>query len=135
MATEASGSYLKARGKLFFQGNGSLSGIMKKYAQKDFTIQSVKMPRLTKTQRSEAIGMMRAEITQQTCEQHFNCSRRTIIRLHRRYMATGSVDDSPRSGRPKVLTPRQDGHIRTTHKENPFRATSDKARQTHAIHV
>ena len=135
MATEATRPSLKARGKLFFQGNGSLSGIMKKYAQKDFTIQSVKMPRLTKTQMSKAICMMRAGMTQQACEQHFNCSRRTIIRLHRRYMATGSVDDSPRSGRPKVRTPQQDGHIRTTQKEKPFRSTSDKARQTHGIHV
>ena len=108
MATEAPGPSLKARGKLFFQGNGSLSGIMKKYAQKDFTIQSVKMPRLTKTQRSEAIGMMRAGMTQQACEQQFNCSHQSTIRLHRRYMATGSVYDSPRSGRPKVLSPQQD---------------------------
>ena len=134
MASEAPGPSLNARGKLFFQGNGSFSGIMKKYAQKDFAIQSVKMPHLTKTQRSEAIGMMRAGMTQQACAQHFNCSRRTIIRLYRRYMATGSVDDSPRSGRPKVLTPRQDAHIRTTHLRDRFKPVSRTAENTVGLH-
>jgi transposase len=88
------------------------------------------MARLTGNQRSEAIGMLRAGMTIAAVAQHFGCSRTTIHSLQRRFAATGSVYDQPRTGRPRVLTRRQDAYIRVTHMRNRFLSASDTARNT-----
>jgi transposase len=92
------------------------------------------MARLSQTQRSEAIGMLRAGSTQIAVAQHFNCSRITIRKLTQRYQTTGMVNDRPRSGRPKVLTPRQERYIRITHLRDRFKAAAKTARETIGTH-
>ena len=92
------------------------------------------MPRLSENQRAEAIGMLRAGMAQQAVANQFRCSRITIHRLNVRYQANGSVQDRPRSGRPRVLTPRQDAHIRTLQLRSRFTPAAAIARQTRGLH-
>lgn len=92
------------------------------------------MGRLTENQRCEAVGMLRAGSSQLAVARHFNCTRVTVRKLVQRYNATGTVEDRPRSGRPHVLTARQDVHIRTTHLRDRFKAVSKTARETIGTH-
>ena len=89
---------------------------------------------LTQNQRAEAIGMLRAGMAKAAVAQHFRCSRTTIHDLHRRYLALGSVDDRPRTGRPPVLTRRQDAYIRVTHMRDRFVSATDTARYIVGTH-
>ena len=73
------------------------------------------MPRLNKNQRLIAIGMLEAGLRHVDVAEHLGVSRGTITRLAARYRVRGTVDDLPRSGRPRVTTPVQDRHIRTSH--------------------
>ncbi|KAK7493487.1 hypothetical protein BaRGS_00015198 [Batillaria attramentaria] len=73
------------------------------------------MPRLTDTQRNNAIGRLRAGATQQAVATHFGVSRQTIAALWARFNNTQSVHDRPRSGRPRVTTAAQDRYIRVRH--------------------
>ncbi|KAK7449155.1 hypothetical protein BaRGS_00040044 [Batillaria attramentaria] len=62
------------------------------------------MPRLTDTQRNNAIGRLQAGATQQAVATHFGVSRHTIAALWARFNNTQSVHDRPRSGRPRVTS-------------------------------
>lgn len=84
------------------------------------------MGRLTENQRCEAVGVLRAGSSQLAIASHFNRNRVSVRKLVQRYIATGTVEDRPRSGRPRVLTVRQDGHIRTTHLRDRFKAVSKR---------
>ena len=53
------------------------------------------MPRLTSEQRSEAIGMLRANVTVLQVVNHFNVSRICIWKLKTRFQTTGTVKDRP----------------------------------------
>ena len=55
-------------------------------------------------------GLRHVDVIEPLC-----VSRGTITRLAARYRVRGTVDDLPRSGRPRVTTPVQDRHIRTSH--------------------
>ncbi len=92
------------------------------------------MARLSEVQRSEAIGMLRTGATQLAVARYFNCTRITIRKLRDRYHNTGSVKDRPRSGRPKVLTQRQERFIRVTHLRNRFKPVTETARQIIGLH-
>uniref|UniRef100_A0A3Q1HYK3 Transposase Tc1-like domain-containing protein n=1 Tax=Acanthochromis polyacanthus TaxID=80966 RepID=A0A3Q1HYK3_9TELE len=65
---------------------------------------------------------------------HFNFNITTIYRLQRRYNTTQSTDDLPRSGRPRVTTPRQDRHITRQDLRDPFLPASQTARATVGRH-
>jgi len=44
----------------------------------------------------------------------FGCNERTIYRLQQRVLQTGSVNDRPRPGRPRITTPREDRYMMTS---------------------
>ena len=50
--------------------------------------------------------------------EHFNCSRRTVSRILRKHSRTGSVEDLPRSGRPRKTSKIDDRFIRIAAKRN-----------------
>ena len=60
------------------------------------------MPRLSNQQRSEGLGMLRASATVTHVANHLGVSRVCINKLRYRLQATGSVNDRPRSGRPRA---------------------------------
>ena len=62
--------------------------------------------------------------------EHLDVSRGTITRLAARYRVCGTVDDLPRSGRPRVTTPVQDNHIRTSHLRYRFLPATSTAMVT-----
>ena len=77
------------------------------------------MPRLTAAQREWAIGRLTAGDDPKTVAEAFNIYFTTVYRLQQRFVARGVTDDRPRSGRPRVTTPRQDRQIFCRH-QRPF---------------
>ena len=88
------------------------------------------MPRLSRDERSTAVGMLMGGMSQAAIARHFRCSRRTISRLIQRHRVSGSVADRRRSGRPRVTSQRQDRHIRVVHLRDRFRTAVQTARET-----
>lgn len=85
------------------------------------------MPRLTESERNQAIGMLQKSGVSEVAA-FFNTSLRTIKLLRARLQQTGSVKDRPRSGRPRVTTVAEDRRIRTLHLRNRFKTASHTAR-------
>jgi len=77
-----------------------------------------------------AIGHIEAGRRFQDVAVEFGVNKSTISRLHRRYTETGSVDDRPRPGQPRVTTVRQDRVIRLSHLRNRFLNATVTARNT-----
>ena len=67
------------------------------------------MPRLTQHEKSEALDMLRAGSGPTEVARLYNCHRQTIIRLQHRFQQTGTINDRPRMGQPRVKTRQQDG--------------------------
>ena len=88
-----------------------------------------KMPRLTNIERGRAIGMLQSNLSASAVARRLNCDPSTITRLQERYRATGSTQDRPRSGQPRVTTRRQDVYIRTAHLRDRFRTATSTSRQ------
>ena len=76
------------------------------------------MPRLLQNDREGAMGMVQAEMTHQAVADHFNVSRITISRVMIRLPQTGRTNDRPRNGRPRVMSQRQERHLRFIHLRN-----------------
>ena len=76
------------------------------------------MPPLDNSSRDRVVGMLELGASQADIAQRFGVSRMTISRLWRRFQTTNSTADRPRSGRPRVTTPRQDHMIRLRHLRN-----------------
>lgn len=88
------------------------------------------MPRLSTNNRHEVLGMLRGGVTVGAVAAHFGVHHTTIYRLARRFQVTGSVNDRPRSGAPRVTTPRQDRRICRSHLADRFQTAVDTARAT-----
>ena len=73
------------------------------------------MVRLTEVQRGQAIALLMQWQRQQQVARHFGVHVSTIERLVRHLRETGRVADRPRSGRPRVMSQRQDRAIRLSH--------------------
>lgn len=86
--------------------------------------------RLSKLARLRAIVQIEAGRSYQDIAIEFGVHKSTISRLHHRYAATGSVDDRPRPGQPRVTTERQDRAIRLSHLRQRFRTATETARGT-----
>ena len=71
--------------------------------------------------------MMAMGATQGHVSRTFGCSRTTITRLLRRYRTTGQTKDRVRSGRPHVITPREDRYLRTLYLRNRFLTVTSSA--------
>jgi transposase len=84
--------------------------------------------KLNNEQRAIALGQFQAGRRVADVAAQFNVVPRTIRNLHARFAQTSHVKDRPRSGRPKVTTPRQDNFIRNYTLRNRF-ATSKEVNQ------
>ena len=79
-------------------------------------------PGLSKSDRNIALGLLEAGVRVIDVARRFGYHERTIYRLRARYLQTGSVDDRPRSGRPRKTTPREDRYLVTSSRRNRFMA-------------
>ncbi len=78
------------------------------------------MPQLPDLQRGIAIGLIRAgNITYKNIALQVGCHPTTISRLHDKYLNHNIVKNLPKTGRPKVTTRRQDGHLRAAATRTP----------------
>ena len=96
------------------------------------------MPRMTQVQRERALGMLHAGQNFTVVAGHFGVSISTIQRLWTRVQDTGSTNDRPRSGRPRVTTMRQDRRIRVLHlreRLRPATVTAVEVRGTHNARI
>ena len=91
------------------------------------------MPRLTIVQRERAVGMLQAGTRAGRVAQRFGVHPATISRLRSRLEATGSTDDRPRPGQPRVTTAATDRRIRLLHLRDRFRSASRTAAETPGI--
>ena len=78
------------------------------------------MPRLNESDRNRAIGQLEAGVTISEVARRFNVQRRVIRNLRTRFEQTGSTNDLPRTGRPRVTTPKEDRYIALQHLRNRF---------------
>ncbi len=85
--------------------------------------------RMTKPERYEAIGMIRAGMPVADIATHFLVCKKTIQRLVARFNQTGNVADRARSGRPRKTTDAEDRMIRTAHLRNRTRTATQTARE------
>ena len=85
------------------------------------------MVRLLQEQRNEAVQMLLRGTSQAVLARNFQVSRSTITRLYQRLRQTGTTNDRPRSGRPRVTSRRQDRYMRLTHLRNRFRTAVETA--------
>ncbi|XP_041349340.1 uncharacterized protein LOC121368667 [Gigantopelta aegis] len=88
------------------------------------------MPRLTPEQRERALGMIQMGTTHAHIARTFGCSRVTVTNLMQRYMQTGQTSGRPRTGRPRVTSPRDDRYLRTLHLRNRFLTVTSSAMNT-----
>lgn len=90
--------------------------------------------KLADAERWQAVGMIRAGMTQRQVSDRFNVSHSVISRLMRRYNETGIVGERPRSGRPKKTTEREDRLLRRLARQQPF-TTANRLRSRWNVHV
>ena len=76
--------------------------------------------RLSKDQRNQVIGVLKAGSTVNDIAHHFGCSRQTIHYLMNRYNRTGYVRVRARPGRARVMTLRPYRVNTLTHPRNRF---------------
>ena len=86
------------------------------------------MPRLNEAQRYQAVGMIRAGVSQNEVSRRFGMHRNTTSALWRRYQQSGNTRDRRRSGRPRVTSLCQDTYIRVTHLRNRLQTAALTAR-------
>jgi transposase len=79
------------------------------------------MPRLSEAERNQAIGMLLGGAPIVDVSRTFNCSRNTVHELVSCHRLTGDVQDSPRPGRPRATTQRDNRAIVLTHLRDRFR--------------
>lgn len=92
------------------------------------------MVHLTQDQRQAAVQMLLRGTSQAVIARNFQVSKSTITRLYQRLRQTGTTNDRPRSGRPRVTTRRQDRYMRLTHLRNRFRTAVETAQVTPGMH-
>ena len=88
----------------------------------------VTMSLLLRNDRWSPVGMLESGLSQREVATHFNVHTNTIGRMWNRFRATETIDDRPRSGRPRVTTPRQDRYIHVVHLQNRFLPATVTAR-------
>ena len=86
------------------------------------------MTKISYAEKNQAIGMLRAGLSAEAVSGRLRVSKRTIERLKSKYRDTGTVNDRPRTGRPRKTSTAEDRHIRTLHLRNRQKTASDTAR-------
>ncbi len=79
------------------------------------------MPRLSADERGRAIGMFESGMGQEAIAGRLGCSQPAISNLINRYLQSGTVQDRPRTGRPRVTTANQDHYMVLLHLRDRFR--------------
>ena len=92
------------------------------------------MVRLTDVQRGRAIALLMQGQRQQQVANHFGVNVSIIESLVRRLRETGHLADRPRSGRPRVMSRRQDRTIRLAHLRNRHLTATETALNTVGTH-
>ena len=92
------------------------------------------MVRLTQDQRYAAVQMLLRGTSQAVIARNFQVRKSTITRLYQRLRQTGTTNDRPRSGRPRVTTRRQDRYMCLSHLRNQFRTAVETAQVTPGTH-
>lgn len=87
------------------------------------------MPRLSKEQRHQAIGMAYAGMSNTKISRYFGCSQSTVSRLLARLQITGSVDDRKRPGYPKAVSRRTKRAILRGHITDPYLPAANTAKR------
>ena len=88
------------------------------------------MPRIPNNLREWAIGMLDAGMSTEYVARHVGCSSLVIRNLRIRFRTTGSTNDLPRRGRPRV----QDRYIMNTHLRNRLQTATATAANTPGLH-
>ena len=97
-------------------------------------LSEIRMPRLTTEQRLWALGILESGSGQVTVARHFGVQQSTISRLWNHFHLHGTVNDGPRSGRPRITTRNQDRYIRIQHLRDRFRTATLKAVASVGLH-
>ena len=84
------------------------------------------MPRIPNSLRERAIGMIDAR--------HVGCSSRAIRHIRIKFRTTGSTNNMPRRGRPRVSTCGPNLYIMNTHLRNRFQTATATAANTPGLH-
>ena len=92
------------------------------------------MPRIPNNLRERAIGMLDAGMPTEHVAKHVGCSSRAIRNLRIRFQTTGSTNDLPQRGRPRVTTHGQDRYIINTQLRNRFQTATATAANTPGLH-
>ena len=92
------------------------------------------MVRLTQDQHNAAVQMLLRGTSQGVIARNFQVSKSTITRLYQRLRQTGTTNDRPRSGRPRVTTRRQDRYMCLSYLRNRFRTAVETAQATLGTH-
>ncbi|XP_005108865.1 uncharacterized protein LOC101863616 [Aplysia californica] len=87
------------------------------------------MPCLTNEERYQAVGMLRANTPVANVARTFNVTRDTIYRLMNRLQTSGSVQDGPRTGRPRATTPAHVRYIRVLYLRDRLQPATKTARE------
>ena len=85
-------------------------------------------------QRNEAVQMLLRRTLQAVIARNFQVSRSTVTCFYQRLRQTGMTNDTPRSGHPRVTSPRQDRYMRLTHLLNQFGTEVETALVTPGTH-
>src|SRR5690348_3945001 len=64
------------------------------------------------------IGMLKAKVSVPEIAKEMKCGKRTIYYIKSKFSQTGSVENRPRSGRPRCTTERQERNIKYTSLSN-----------------
>ena len=83
---------------------------------------------------NEAVQMILRRTSQAVIGRNFQVSRSTITRLYQPLRQTGTTNDRPRSGRPRVTSRRQGRYMRLIHLRNRFRTSVETALVTLGTH-
>ena len=92
------------------------------------------MPKLSVDLRNKILGAIEAGDKPTDISFRYGCHISSIYRLMNKFLVTGSADDLPRAGRPKVTNPRQDRAIATVFRREPFTTAAEVARATIGNH-
>ena len=94
----------------------------------------ISMPRIPNNLRERAFGMLDAGMLTEHVARLVGCSSRAIQNLCIIFRTTGSTNDLPRRGRPRVTTLGQDRYIMNTHLRNRFQTATATAANTPGLH-
>ncbi|KAJ4444631.1 hypothetical protein ANN_06427 [Periplaneta americana] len=88
--------------------------------------------------RVQIVVLLSASHTQQDVADRLNVAQSSVSKVSRMYRESGNVNDRPRSGRPRVTTPRQDRYLQVSALRRPTSTASalryDLSRET-GVHI